>query len=456
MDESILIVDDDEEMRLSMRRALKHRGYTIFAAAHAEEALAMVAAHPEIQLVVSDMCMPGMDGMALLEAAKQKFSALPIVLVTAHGTVQNAIAALKAGARDYLLKPFSNAQLLKTVEDALVGSRGVWQGNSQRTHHKLQAPPMLSKDEVMLQVWDTVGRVAKSGATVMISGESGVGKEVAARHIHLLSPRRTEPFVAINCAAIPENLLESEFFGFTKGSFTGAHQDKAGKFEIAGRGTLLLDEVSEMPLALQSKLLRVLQEKEFFSIGGRTAIKMEARLIATTNRDLSDWVRQGQFREDLYYRLNVIPLQIPPLRQRRQDIPVLCQFFIDQFNVKNPAYPVSFAEEALHFLQLLPWPGNIRELENSITRIALLSGHSVITGEDCRKYIEARPLLGSVSSPGPEILKTLDEFEIDIILKTIDKMSGNRTRAAEALGITTRTLRNKLSKWKMVTTTLSS
>lgn len=444
--ETILIVDDDAPMRLAMRRVLKQKGYDVVLAASGQEVLDLLSApNAQVSLIVSDVCMPGMDGLELLSAIQKTRTRIPVVLVSAHGTVATAVRALKAGAVDYLLKPFSNEQLLKTVEVALQEREGIWQETPERQRGRLEAPPLTSYNTAMQEMIHTLERVAASSATVLIQGESGVGKEVAARHIHLRSNRHHEPFVAINCGAIPENLLESELFGFSKGAFTGAHETKAGKFEIVKKGTLLLDEISEMPLPLQTKILRVLQEKEFFPIGERTPIKMEARLVATTNRNLEQWVKSGHFREDLYYRLNVIPVYIPPLRQRREDIAGLARYFIDQFNAKNPAYKVSLAESAYEYLASLPWPGNIRELENSVTRTALLAGHRLITEDDCRKYVEVKSV-SQAGIPEEDRIKTLDEIEMDIILKTLQKMKGNRTQTAEALGITTRTLRNKLMK----------
>ncbi len=445
----ILLVDDDADIRTAIRHSLSQKGYAVEIAMDGKEALSRLTRAPSISLVISDVCMPGLDGMALLTAVQKLSPSTPVVLITAYGTVANAIQALKKGARDYLLKPFSNAQLHQVVKNIFVA------GNpSGKDVLRKAISPVRGTDNAMKEVWQTVARVSESSATILIQGESGVGKEIIARHIHYLSPRQGKPFVAINCAAIPENLLESELFGFAKGSFTGAIADKKGKFEIAEDGTLLLDEISEMPFNLQSKLLRVLQEREVFPIGDRTPVPVRARLIATTNRDLWQWVKSGNFREDLYYRLDVISIVIPPLRERRDDIIPLAQHFLDELNRANSEHAVSLTDEATAYLRSLDWPGNARELENSITRLALLAPNPRISKTDCVHLLRDHAQHHSKGMPNTALsplqtsqntpLRKLEEIEREAILHTLKECRGNRSQTARILGISVRTLHNKL------------
>ncbi|MFV0275745.1 MAG: sigma-54-dependent transcriptional regulator, partial [Parahaliea sp.] len=357
---NVLIVEDDSTLRDALCDTVRFAGDEAVAAAHGEEALEQLRSHP-VDLVISDVQMDRMSGEELLQTLRGAYPELPVVMITAHGSVRNAVEAMQRGASDYLLKPFEAPVLLDLLD---------------RFRPRAQAADgMVAEDVAMRRICQLLEKVAHSDATVLLSGESGVGKEVLARHLHRSSNRNGEPFVAVNCAAIPENMLEATLFGYEKGAYTGAHQARPGKFEQANGGTLLLDEVSEMDLALQAKLLRVLQEKEVERLGGNRLIPLDVRVVATTNRDLRDEVAQGRFREDLFYRLNVIPVYVPPLRARSGDIEALALSFLSRY---ASGKPMSFSSEALAFLRTQPWRGNVRELENCVQRAALLADGGVI------------------------------------------------------------------------------
>lgn len=444
---SILIVDDDSNMRLALSEALKRGRHTVFAAEDGRAAL-RVMERTAIDLIITDLKMPNLDGMSVLLEAKQRFPDLPVVMVTGYGTIGNAVEAMKKGAFDYVLKPCSVDILEHVVARALHGRNGtgaekVLNGDES---DKKTAPTFVTQNEEMKGILAIAKSVAASRATIFIQGESGTGKEVLARLIHYESDRRNGPFVGINCAALPEGLLESELFGHEKGAFTGAITRKIGKFESAEKGTILLDEVSEMPVQLQAKLLRVLQENEIDRIGGKSPIHIDVRVIATTNRDIEAVVQNGSFREDLFYRLNVIPLRIPALRERREDIPLLCDYFIKKYSrlYKKPLYALS--GDASEYLISHQWKGNVRELENTIERAVLLSTGEEIT---CSEILPAgstakKPAESPKSSAG-----TIRDAEKDLILKALQETNGNRTHAAKALGISVRTLRNKLHEYRV-------
>jgi len=361
----------------------------------------------------------------------------PVVLLTAYGTIQNAVDAMRLGAFDYLLKPFDSESLETVVRRALGSSRGSY----DRASHDI-----ITQDPDFIMLLERASQAASSTATILIEAESGTGKELVARMIHRGSPRASGPFVAVNCAALPENLLESELFGFEKGSFTGASASKPGKFELANHGTLLLDEIGEMAPILQAKLLRVLQEREVDRIGGKEPVRIDVRVIATTNRNLLSLVRAGQFREDLYYRLNVVCLEIPPLRKRKDDIPLLVNFFCDRYGKEFGKGGIGCAPEALELMIGHSWPGNVRELENTVQRAVALSNGSeiavkdlVLRNEDAHEEAGSAPALAAGT--------TVREMERLLICKTLEDTSGNRTKAARLLGISLRTLRNKLNEF---------
>jgi two-component system response regulator FlrC len=438
----ILIVDDDGGMRRALAEVLGRGGFDVAQASSGEEGLARLGADA-FDLVVSDLRMPGLGGLNLLREARRRHPRVPIILITAYGTVDDAVAAMKLGACDFLVKPFSPQDLLQLVRRAL----GAGEDRGDATPVRAQASaaavgrPLVTRDPAMLKVLDVAESIASSRAPVLVEGESGTGKELLARFIHDRSPRRGKAFVAVNCAALPAELLESELFGHEKGAFTGAIARRGGKFELANGGTILLDEVGEMEVGLQAKLLRVLQEYEVDRVGGCRPIPVDVRVIATTNRRLVDLVEQGLFREDLYYRLSVIPLTLPPLRERPADLEPLIDHFLEKYGRSSAG---AVTPEARGWMLACPWRGNVRELENTIERAVLLSAGRVIELAD----VEA----GAVSGPQVPALRlagmTVAEMERRLILETLRELESNRTRAARQLGISVRTLRNKLAEYR--------
>jgi two-component system response regulator FlrC len=433
----ILIVDDDSSMRRALAEVLGRGGFEVTQAADGREALERLGCD-RYGLVVSDLRMPGLGGLALLQEIRNRHAELPVILITAYGTVEDAVEAMKHGAYDFLTKPFSPQDLLQLVGRAL---RVPTEPATPRSARPQGGRPLITRDPAVLKVLDVAESVAGSRAPVLIEGESGTGKELLARFIHNRSSRCTKPFVAVNCAALPADLLESELFGYEKGAFTGANGRKIGKFELANGGTILLDEVSEMEIGLQAKLLRVLQEYEVDRVGGSRPVPVDVRVTATTNRRLVELVERGQFREDLYYRLSVIPLTLPPLRARQGDIALLIEHFLTHLAGERPAV---ITPEARQWLCSRPWRGNIRELENAVERASLLArgrpiGLAEVAGADVPS--PRAPMLGLAGM-------TVAEVERRLILETLEHTSNNRTRAARQLGISIRTLRNKLAEYR--------
>lgn len=429
----VLIVEDDPDLLEALCATLKLDGYTTLAASSGEQAIDLLRTRPT-GLVISDVQMRPMDGYTLLQAVKRSHPWIPVVLMTAYGEVDKAVAAMRSGASDYLLKPFDPHSLLAHVRRYLL------------TVSDEDESEIVAEDPRTLTLLSLAKKVAATSATVMLTGESGSGKEVLARFIHRHSPRASRPFVAINCAAIPENLLESTLFGYEKGSFTGASQAQAGKFEQANGGTLLLDEISEMPLGLQAKLLRVLQEREVERIGGSKPVKLDIRLIATSNRDMPAYVQEGRFREDLYYRLNVFPLEILPLRERLQDIVPLAQRILD----RSVQPRCVLAQSAIRSLERYTWPGNVRELENVIQRAMILATGSIeaehlnLPGSSARDTSH-----GKAQREGDSPLRDIKSLERDHILQTLAAVNGSRKLAVQKLGISERTLRYKLQQYRL-------
>lgn len=430
----VLVVEDDETLREAMCDTIVYGGYEVISACNGLEALQTLEAQ-SVDLVISDVQMDVMDGHTLLREGKALYPELPFVLVTAHGSISKAVEAMREGATDYLLKPFEAEVLLEMVSRLEPASVDVPSG-------------MVAHDRSMQNVCELARRVSATAATVLISGESGTGKEVLARYIHQNSDRSAGAFVAINCAAIPEPMLESMLFGYEKGAYTGAYQSRAGKFEQASGGTLLLDEISEMDLALQAKLLRVLQEKEVERLGGNTLIPLDVRVLATTNRNLRQEVDAGRFREDLYYRLNVFPVQIPALRDRPGDILPLAKLMLLRH---APDRAMTFSSEAELRLLSHPWKGNVRELENCMHRSAILARTTQIASSDIYFEDTLTPdTRCAVDEPEPE--KKLDgglrDREKQLIVDALKNVSGCRKDAAKVLGISPRTLRYKLARLK--------
>jgi len=435
---TVLIVEDDEILRDAMCDTVKYGGYQAIPAAHGGEALEVLDER-RVDLVISDVEMDVMDGHALLGKVRARRPELPFVLVTAHGCIERAVSAMREGATDYLIKPFEAEVLLEVVS------------RFERVEQDTDIG-MVAEDPVMAEMCELVARVARSSATVLISGESGTGKEVMARYVHSRSERHDAPFIAINCAAIPEPMLESMLFGYEKGAYTGAYQSRAGKFEQANGGTLLLDEISEMELGLQAKLLRVLQEREVERLGGNALIPLDVRVIATTNRNLKEEVAAGNFREDLYYRLNVFPVSLPPLRNRPGDILPLAKLMLVRYAQDRPLSLGSAAE-----LKLLQhrWQGNVRELDNCIQRAAILCAGNEVRGQDI--YFEddfvpdaERPAAGeaTVNEAEPLLNGGLKDKEKQMIVTALETVDGSRKDAAKLLGISPRTLRYKLARLK--------
>lgn len=463
----ILIVDDEQNMRVALFEALSRNGYEVQVAESGRMALDLMRKGAP-DLVISDIKMPGMDGIELLRHIKTDWPEVPVVIITGYATVETALEAMKRGAFDYILKPFPVEVIEETVKRVLASAaRAVSVGPAAvkvapAAESVVQSRPIIGRDAKFLALLERAKNVASSKATVLVLGESGTGKEVFARLIHNASDRREGPFVALNCAALPEGLLESELFGHEKGAFTGAIVTKKGKFELADGGTLLLDEIGEIPLHLQAKLLRVLQEEEVDRLGGKAPIRIDVHVVATTNRDLKEAVAKGEFRQDLYYRLNVIPLRLPALRERQEDIPLLAAHFIEKYSCQygRPIKRLSPAALA-HFLAH-PWPGNVREMENMIERAVLLGVDRELEPWDFWEEVERPTTMpsaaGSVAEGEVESANALSaiavegqslrEVERQMIMQALQKTGDNRTHAAKILGISVRTLRNKLNEYR--------
>ncbi len=463
---SILVADDEESIRWVLSKALTKQGYTVDLASDGTEALNM-ALNKEYDLAVLDIKMPGITGLELLGRLQEERPQLLVVIMTAESTMKNAVEAMKGGAYDYITKPFDldalDAIILKANKATAV-TEEVHRLKQELKEHFMVERTIIGKSLPMQEVYKVLGKVAPSEATVLVTGESGTGKELVARAIHFNSPRLGKPFLALNCAAIPRELLESELFGFEKGAFTGATERKIGKFEQANGGTLFLDEIGDMPLELQAKLLRVLQEKEISRTGGSTPIQVDVRIVAATNQDLKERVRAKDFREDLYYRLNVVPIALPPLRERIDDLPLLVEFFIQKLSEEQGATTRGYTKETLDRLKAYHWPGNVRELENSIQRAALLSPHLMLQpddfpllegedrdngNDDSLEKLIANKLHSSLAKMDVQELDNLYEMvlhqmERPLINIVMEKTRGNQVRAAEILGINRNTLRKKI------------
>jgi DNA-binding NtrC family response regulator len=449
--ERVLIVEDDPATRSGLAELVQAWGFQTDEASDGEEGLRKVTSfRPAI--IVSDLVMPRMGGHELLRALKDQLSDITFILLTAQGTIESAVEAIKDGAYDYLSKPVDPQRLRILLQKAVERQETLREVRLLRRQLREQGSfgRIVGNSPGIRSLYRVIEQAAPTAASVLIWGESGTGKELVAQTVHELSPRASFPFVAINCAAIPETLLESEIFGHEKGAFTGAHDRRTGVFELAHRGTLFLDEIAEMMPATQVKLLRVLQERTFRRLGGRQEQTVDVRVIAATNRDPSEAVRDGKLREDLYYRLNVFTIDLPPLRERRADIPLLVQTFLNEFNTRNNKAVRAVDQEAMYLLERYPWPGNIRELRNVIERATILA-----EGD----FIEARHLPPPVVSRSEQTLPTVtlapgttvDEAERRLILLTLEHTRNNKTRAAEILGISLKTLHNKLNRMKQET-----
>lgn len=429
MTKNVLIVDDEIDMAVALEESIRRIGFQPAVFHTPVEVLARV--NPaDFSLIITDMIMPKMTGIEFLQEIRKRGIFVPVIVITGFGTVQSAVDAMKLGATDYIMKPFSFEVLQATISRIM----------------PTETPDLIAESPAMKHILAISREVAKSDITVMLTGESGTGKEVIARAIHRQSPRAEKPFVAVNCAAISENLLESELFGHEKGSFTGALERRIGKFELANHGTLLLDEVSEMAPALQAKLLRAIQEREIDRVGGKAPIPLDVRIISTTNRDLYAEVKQGRFREDLYYRLNVFPLLLPPLRERKEDIVPLAELFTGRL-ARKMGRPFSLSPALCDELRQQSWEGNVRELENFIYRTAVVSPTDALQpsgGVQAGAAVPTPVDAGFVSAP---VHGTIRDMEREMIIRALRETDGNRTRTAEQLGVSVRTIRNKIKEY---------
>lgn len=442
----ILIADDEKNMIWAINRALKKESYNIISASNGEKAVEKVK-DEDPDLVLLDLRMPKMNGMEALKKIKNINKDLPVIMITAHGTIESAIEAMKIGALDYISKPFDIEELKIQIRKALdIGDMTRQIEFLTNELRNKTGKVIIGESKKMKDVLEIVNRVAGSNATVLITGESGTGKELIANAIHYNSGRENKPYIKVNCGALPENLLESELFGHEKGAFTGAINKKLGRFERADGGTIFLDEVGEISLAMQVKLLRVLQEKELERVGGTEIIKVDVRIVAATNRDLEKMIEEGTFREDLYYRLNVIPIELPSLRERKEDIPLLANYFLNKYCEEIGRQGMKITNEALESLKNYNWKGNIRELENIIERLVILSTNSLIDKKDLPKELVINYELSPEFTLPEEGIK-LEDVEKDLIKQALEKCDYNQTQAAKLLGISRHTLLYRIEKY---------
>jgi len=454
---SILIVDDEPNYLVVLSELLQDEGYEVFTAPGGAQGFEMVK-ELDLDLVITDMQMPEVDGLQLLLNIKEYNDELPVIMITAYAEVEKAVAAMQAGAFSYLAKPFSNDELLVNIRKAVQVYALVRENTRLRSEIKGKSGfgGMVGKNPRMKQVYELIEKVAPTPASVLISGESGTGKELVAKAIHMNSPRQKEAFITVNCAALSENLLESELFGHEKGAFTGAVAMRKGRFELADKGTIFLDEIGEIPLALQSKLLRVLQEKQFERVGGSKTFEVDVRIISASNRDLKEEVAQGRFREDLFYRLNVIHVALPALRERMDDMPLLVEHFIAKFSEQLAKPELTISPEAMGLLMRLPWEGNIRELENTIERAAILCNNNIIEADDVQP--DSMPLLEEntwsagldlkqLVPPSASLNDVLYAIEEKMLIQALEETGHIQARAADQLGITKSLLQYKMKKY---------
>ncbi|MEJ2048744.1 MAG: sigma-54 dependent transcriptional regulator [Calditrichota bacterium] len=447
----ILIVDDEVDALDLMEELFLKHGYETFTARNGMEALAIIN-DQEPDILISDMVMPEMDGIKLLEVIGKKYPDISVIMITAHGTIETAVETMKKGAKDYILKPLRLDEILAKVE-TISQLKSLMKENlylRDKLSQKYNFNNIIGKNRKMLELFDLIKDIAKTNSTVLINGESGTGKELIANAIHFNSERIKKPFVKVNCGVLAENLLESELFGHVKGSFTGAIRDKMGRFEIANGGTIFLDEIGDISPNMQLKLLRVLQEGEFERVGGTDTIKVDVRIIAATNRDLNTMMMKGEFRQDLYYRLNVIPLEVPPLRDRKDDIPLLITHFLDKFVKQFKKKIESIDDDVMKCLQYYNWQGNIRELENLLERAVVLNKTSKLTLKDFPPYVvqQEGDIHVDLDADG-NLIDIVDSYEKQIILKALRENNYNKLRTAEKLGIHRSTFMSKLKKYEI-------
>jgi two-component system response regulator AtoC len=447
----ILIVDDEINMRLVLTAMLKKEGYEVASASNGQEALQILKSG-RIAAVVTDLKMPNIDGMELLNHITLQHPAIPVIMITAHGTVATAVEALKKGALDYITKPFELDELKNVISKA-IKTRTLKENEFFLPPEEIERTGIIGTSKRTLEIFEAIKRVAPTTTTILITGETGTGKELVADAIHYNSPRKKNPLIKINCAAIAETLMESELFGYEKGAYTGAVITKPGKFELAHKGTLFLDEVSEIPRDMQVKLLRVIQEQEFERVGGLRTIKVDVRIIAATNQNLLQQVGTGNFREDLYYRLNVFPIDVPPLRERKEDILPLVDYFVDKFN-KKLDLAITVDGKVKEMLLRYEWPGNIRELENLIERMMLLAQNNIITLQEIpgefKTAVDKAIITQTDDSKKPfkDFMRNhMENVERQMIIKCLEESGGNVTKAAKELGLSRKGLQLKMIKY---------
>ncbi len=450
----ILVVDDELNMRLVLKTLLNKEGYEVATASDGIEALKVLKSGG-VNVVVTDLKMPKLDGMGLLDRVIREYPSTPVIIITAHGTVATAVDALKKGAFDYITKPFEQDELKRVIHKA-VKTRQLNEDELVFSPDEVDRQGIVGTSEAMQRIYDAIKKVAPAATTVLITGETGTGKELIANAIHRNSARKNNPFIKINCAAIAENLMESELFGYEKGAFTGAVSTKPGRFELADKGTLFLDEVGELPREMQVKLLRVIQDQEFERVGGLRTIKVDVRLIAATNRNLLQDVKEGIFREDLYYRLNVFHTQVPPLREKKEDILPLAEYFIEKFNKKLDREIKHIDPKVQEIFVRYDWPGNIRELENLIERLVLMAGEDTIVLEDIPAELKLAASAPQVSGtdglekPFKDVMKShMEDVEKQAIIRCLEECGGNVTKAAQRLGLSRKGLQLKMIKYNL-------
>jgi len=459
--ETVLVVDDVPEIRTTMSEILKYKGFAVDQATDGQEAIELLSDR-FYDIVLTDIAMPRKDGMEVLQYIKSNSPDTICIMITGFGSIEGAVEALRLGAFDYLSKPIKPSEVVVVIEKA-IEVRDLKRENlslKEELQGRYNFDRIVGQSQSIKRIFTLVEKVARTNSTVLITGESGTGKELIAHAIHYSSGRKARPLVPINCAAIPEELLESELFGHEKGAFTHAIRTRIGRFELANKGTIFLDEIGEMSPSLQVKLLRVLQERCFERVGGVKTINVDIRVVAATNIDLEEAVNKGRFREDLFYRLNVIPIQLPPLRERKGDIPLLVEHFLQKFSRGNPSYANAIDEEALKILEAYDWPGNVRELENIVERLVILANEPVITITDIPERIVSRsgtiPLTiksepaALLPEEGMSLSAAVEQFEKTLILQALDRTNGVKNRAAKLLKMNRTTLIEKMKKMKMM------
>ncbi len=442
---SVLVIDDEKNIRTGLKAALEMDGYEVLLAADGDEGLEL-ALHGDVDLVITDLRMPGVSGEEILRRVTSESPGIPVIVLTGHGTVENAVEAMRSGAYDFLTKPLNLDRLSLLVKRALQSRELVLHNREleREMEGRKSFEHIIGKSPAMIKVFEVVKRVAPTKASVLITGESGVGKELIANALHNLSPRKDSPFVKVHCAALAETLLESELFGHEKGSFTGAVSRKRGRFELAHSGTIFLDEIGEIDQSVQIKILRVLQEKKFERVGGEETLEVDVRVVTATNRDLEREIAEGRFREDLFYRLNVVRIHVPPLRERKDDLPLMISAFIKEFAEENGKRIEGIEPKARSALYAYDWPGNVRQLRNCIESAVVLSSGPNITLEDIPPSIRPGDEIPAVSIP---VGSTLSDAEREVILRTLSSCNGNKSRTAEILGIGRKTLHRKLDEY---------